>query len=115
MKPLLEIRDLRVEFHTFEGTSKVLDGIDLAFGPADTLGLVGETGCGKSITAKSILRLLPTPPARFVTGQILFKGMDVLQASEREIRNMPFLFRTLHLFTRKQGGLIWPSLFSGRH
>ncbi len=82
MTPILEIRDLRIEFDTFEGVARVLDGIDLALGKGDTLGLVGETGCGKSITAKAILKLLPVPPARIASGQIWFEGMDLVQIPE---------------------------------
>ena len=85
MEPVLEIRDLRIEFDTFEGVSHVLDGIDLTLGRGDTLGLVGETGCGKSITAKTILRLLPIPPARIVSGEIRFQNEDLLKKSEEEM------------------------------
>ena len=84
--PLLEIKDLRIEFDTFEGISHVLDGIDLSLDPGETLGLVGETGCGKSITAKAVLRLLPVPPARYVSGSIRFRDRDLLKVSEEEIR-----------------------------
>lgn len=82
---ILEIKDLALHFDTFEGSAKVLDGVSLNLGRGDTLGVVGETGCGKSITAKSILGLLPTPPAHIVGGQILFKGEDLLQKNEKEI------------------------------
>ena len=85
MTPILEIRDLRIEFDTFEGVARVLDGIDLALGKGDTLGLVGETGCGKSITAKAILKLLPIPPARIVSGQIWFEEMDLVQIPEEKM------------------------------
>jgi oligopeptide/dipeptide ABC transporter ATP-binding protein len=85
MTPILEIRDLRIEFDTFEGVARVLDGIDLALGKGDTLGLVGETGCGKSITAKAVLKLLPMPPARIVSGQIRFEGMDLVQVPEEKM------------------------------
>jgi len=88
MQPLLAIKDLRIEFDTFEGTSRVLDGIDFNLDPGMTLGLVGETGCGKSITAKAILRLLPVPPARFVSGEILFKNTDLLKVPEGVIRSI---------------------------
>jgi oligopeptide/dipeptide ABC transporter ATP-binding protein len=88
MDPLLEIKDLRIEFDAFEGISHVLDGIDLTLGQADTLGLVGETGCGKSITAKAVLRLLPVPPARFVSGEILFQKRNLLHLSEEEVRKI---------------------------
>ncbi|NWF55766.1 MAG: ABC transporter ATP-binding protein [Syntrophaceae bacterium] len=85
MTSILEIRDLRIEFETFEGVARVLDGIDLVLGKRDTLGLVGETGCGKSITAKAILKLLPMPPARIVSGQILFEGMDLIRMPEEKM------------------------------
>jgi oligopeptide/dipeptide ABC transporter ATP-binding protein len=88
MEPILKIKDLRIEFETFEGTSQVLDGIQLTLGRRDTLGLVGETGCGKSITAKAILRLLPIPPARIVSGEILFEGEDLLKKSEEEMKEI---------------------------
>ncbi len=88
MKPILEIRELKIEFDTFEGISRVLDGIHLTLGRGDTLGLVGETGCGKSITAKAVLRLLPIPPARIVSGEILFEGEDLLQKSEEEMKGI---------------------------
>ena len=88
MEPILEIQELRIEFETFEGTSQVLDGIHLTLGRRDTLGLVGETGCGKSITAKAILRLLPIPPARIVSGEILFEGEDLLKKSEEEMKEI---------------------------
>jgi peptide/nickel transport system ATP-binding protein len=88
MDPILEIRDLRIEFDTFEGVSHVLDGIDLTLGRGDTLGLVGETGCGKSITAKAVLRLLPIPPARVVSGEIRFQNEDLLEKSEEEMRRI---------------------------
>ncbi|RLC07414.1 MAG: peptide ABC transporter ATP-binding protein [Deltaproteobacteria bacterium] len=82
---ILEIKDLALHFDTFEGTAKVLDGVSLSLERGDTLGVVGETGCGKSITAKAILGLLPTPPARIVGGQILFKGEDLLTKNQKEI------------------------------
>ncbi len=88
MEPLLEIKNLKIEFDTFEGISHVLQGIDLALGRGDTLGLVGETGCGKSITAKAILRLLPIPPARILSGEILFEGEDLLKKSEEEMKKI---------------------------
>jgi oligopeptide/dipeptide ABC transporter ATP-binding protein len=88
MEPILEIKDLKIEFATFEGISHVLEGIDLTLGRGDTLGLVGETGCGKSITAKAILRLLPIPPARIVSGEIFFEGEDLLKKSEEEMKEI---------------------------
>lgn len=88
MNPVLTIRDLRVEFDTFEGIAQVLDGIHLTIGEKETLGLVGETGCGKSITAKAILRLLPIPPARILSGEILFNGRDLLRISDEEMKEI---------------------------
>jgi len=85
---LLEIDDLHLDFDTFDGRLRVLDGVSLAVAPRETVGIVGETGCGKSITAKSVLRLLPSPPANFSQGSIRFKGRDLLRLSEREMRKI---------------------------
>jgi len=85
---LLEIRDYRLAFDTFDGTLHVLDGIDLALEAGATLGIVGETGCGKSVLARSLLRLNPEPPARIVSGSILFDGLDVLRLREVEMRRV---------------------------
>ncbi len=78
--PLLAIRDFRLHLDTFDGTLQVLDGIDLELAAGETVGLVGETGCGKSITAKSILGLVPSPPARVVSGGIRFEGRNLTGA-----------------------------------
>jgi oligopeptide/dipeptide ABC transporter ATP-binding protein len=85
-EPLLEIRDLHLEFSTFEGTSKVLAGVDLKLERGDVLALVGETGCGKSMTALSVPRLIPTPPGKITRGQVLFDGEDLLQKGPREMQ-----------------------------
>jgi oligopeptide transport system ATP-binding protein len=84
----LSIKDLRIHFDTFEGAAKVLDGVTFALDRGDTLGLVGETGCGKSITAKAILGLLPTPPTRIVSGEILFEGVDLLKKKEKQFESI---------------------------
>jgi peptide/nickel transport system ATP-binding protein len=70
---LLEIRDLRVEFHMFEGVLTALDSVSLKIKPQKTLGVIGESGSGKSVTAQSILRLIPCPPGKMVNGEILFR------------------------------------------
>jgi len=88
MSELLAIEDLRLEFDTFDGVLQVLDGISLRIAPSETVGIVGETGCGKSITAKSILRLLAEPPARIRSGAIRFQGRDLLTLPEREMRRI---------------------------
>ncbi|MCX7363243.1 MAG: ABC transporter ATP-binding protein [Alphaproteobacteria bacterium] len=85
---LLDIQDYRLAFDTFDGTLHVLDGIDLSLEAGETLGIVGETGCGKSVLARSLLRLNPEPPARVVSGSILFEGEDVLHLPERAMRRL---------------------------
>src|SRR5512146_2102018 len=83
---LLEVEDLHVHFHTFAGTAKVLDGISFSLDEGDTLGLVGESGCGKSMTAQAIIGLLPRPPAEVVRGTIRFGGEDLLRKTDAEMR-----------------------------
>jgi oligopeptide/dipeptide ABC transporter ATP-binding protein len=84
--PLLEVRDLRTEFRTEEGTALAVDGVSFAIAPRETLGLVGESGCGKSVTALSILRLIPQPPGRIAGGEVRFEGADLLALPERDLR-----------------------------
>lgn len=78
---VLAIENLVLDFKTYEGTYKVLDGIDLRISPGETVGIVGETGCGKSVLAKSVLRLLDTPPACYRAGTIDWNGENLLAAS----------------------------------
>ena len=85
---LLSVEDLRTCFDTEEGTAQAVDGISFQLGRGRTLGLVGESGCGKSVTALSILRLVPSPPGRIVSGRILFDGRDLLTLSGEEIRQV---------------------------
>jgi peptide/nickel transport system ATP-binding protein len=85
---LLAIQDYRLAFDTFDGTLHVLDGIDLSLQAGETLGIVGETGCGKSVLARSLLRLNAEPPARVVSGAILFEGQDVLRLPEAAMRRL---------------------------
>ncbi len=84
---LLSIRNLRTCFHTYEGVVTAVDGIDLEVYRGETLGVVGESGCGKSVTALSILRLLASPPAE-IKGEILFEERDLLKMSVDEIREI---------------------------
>ena len=88
MSTLLSIRDYRLDFDAFDGAYKVLDGIDLDLDAGGSLGLVGETGCGKSVLARSIMGLLPRPPARTLSGRILFEGQDLLACSAADWRGL---------------------------
>jgi peptide/nickel transport system ATP-binding protein len=85
---LLEIRDLHVVFNVFGGVLKVLDGVDFTVRSGEKVGLVGETGCGKTTTMKAVLHILPMPPARITGGEIYFKGRDILQMTSRELGQM---------------------------
>jgi len=88
MAPLLEVRDLHVGFKIFEGYLKVLDGVELRIEEGERVGLVGETGCGKTTTVKAILRVLPIPPARITAGEILYRGKDILKMKRSEIQKL---------------------------
>jgi ABC-type dipeptide/oligopeptide/nickel transport system ATPase component len=85
---LLEIRGLRTHFNTEEGLVKAVDGVDLTIAKGETLGVVGESGCGKSVTAMSILKLNPEPPAVYPAGEIRFNGRDLMRLSEAEMRKV---------------------------
>jgi peptide/nickel transport system ATP-binding protein len=86
--PILEVDDLRTHFFTRDGVVRAVDGVSLSLERGETLGVVGESGCGKSITALSILRLIPMPPGRFVSGAVRFEGRDLLTVSERAMRTL---------------------------
>jgi len=87
-RPLLEISDLQTFFYTDEGTVTSVDGVSYDALPGETVGVVGESGCGKSVTALSVMRLIPSPPGKIVGGRILFDGEDLVQASERRMRQI---------------------------
>jgi oligopeptide/dipeptide ABC transporter ATP-binding protein len=86
-KPLLEIKELHTRFHTLDGIVNALNGIDFDVYEGETLGLVGESGCGKSVTALSILQLLPCPPAE-IQGRIFFEGKNLLDLDREGIRKI---------------------------
>ena len=86
MTALLEIEDYRLAFDSFDGSAAVLDGIDLRVEAGSTLGIVGESGCGKSVLARSLLGLNPSPPARVASGAIRFEGRDLLTLAPRAMR-----------------------------
>ena len=88
MSALLEVRDLRVSFATDGGRFRAVDGVSFSVEPGKVLGLVGESGCGKSVTALSIMGLVPQPPGRVEGGSILFEGTDLLQLAPRELREL---------------------------
>ena len=86
--PLLEIKNLQIEFGSGARAARAVDGVSLSLEAGKTLCLVGESGSGKSVTALSIARLLPSPPARYVGGEIRLEGRDVLKMSSRELRGI---------------------------
>jgi peptide/nickel transport system ATP-binding protein len=83
---LLEVEDLVTAFHSDEGVVRAVDGVSFSVRDGGTIGLVGESGCGKSVTSLSIMRLVPTPPGRYERGRILFEGRDLLALPEKELR-----------------------------
>jgi peptide/nickel transport system ATP-binding protein len=88
LAPLLEIADLRTWFFTRDGVVRAVDGVSFHVAPGETLAIVGESGCGKSVTALSVLRLIPSPPGRIVSGSIRFAGRDLLALSEAAMRDV---------------------------
>lgn len=88
MKNLLEVKNLKTYFFTEDGVVPAVDGVDFELKPGQTLGIVGESGCGKSVTSISILRLVPNPPGKIVEGEILFEGKDLVQATESEMQHI---------------------------
>jgi len=87
-KLLLKIRNLHTYFYTDDGVAKAVDGVDLELVEGGTLGVVGESGCGKSVTALSVMRLIPDPPGKIIQGKIVFGGKDLLTLSEAEMRKI---------------------------
>ncbi|AZR73712.1 peptide ABC transporter ATP-binding protein [Anoxybacter fermentans] len=87
-QPILEVKDLKTYFFVDDGVVKAVDGVNFEIYEGETLGIVGESGCGKSVTSISIMRLVPNPPGKIVGGQILFKGKDLVQKSEEEMRKI---------------------------
>ena len=86
--PVLEVRDLKTYFHTRDGVVRAVDGVSFKVNAGETLAVVGESGCGKSVTSLSILRLIASPPGRNEGGEILFQGEDLLKASEARMRDI---------------------------
>jgi len=86
--PLLQIRNLRTYFDVRGGVLKAVDDVTISIEPGETLGLVGESACGKSVTASTVMRLVPIPPGRIAGGEILFEGVDLLKLPEAEMRRV---------------------------
>ncbi len=85
-KHLLHVKDLRTYFYTFEGVAKAVDDVSFHLKKGESLGIVGESGCGKSVTAQTILKLIPMPPGKIVSGSIDFDGIDLINLSMEDMR-----------------------------
>ena len=88
MATLLEVNDLQTHFFTMDGVVKAVDGVSYDLEEGETLGLVGESGCGKSVSALSLMRLIPDPPGRIVNGEVVLDGEDILKIDMDEMRNI---------------------------
>ncbi len=88
MKTLLEVNDLRTRFHTPEGTVYAVNGISFKLDEGETLAVVGESGCGKSVSMLSILGLVPIPPGEIVSGRALYAGLDLLRLPDKELQHL---------------------------
>src|SRR3954452_6081321 len=86
--PLLDIRNLVIQFHTEGGVVEAVKGINLTLEKGETLAIIGESGSGKSVTGLALTRLLPEPPTKYVSGEIIFDGRDVLKMKQEELRKL---------------------------
>src|SRR5680860_1864743 len=86
--PLLEVKNLKTQFFTQDGVVKAVDDVSFYVMPGETLGVVGESGSGKSMTGLSIMRLIPNPPGKIASGEILFDGRDILKMSDDQVRSI---------------------------
>jgi oligopeptide transport system ATP-binding protein len=88
LEPLLDVRNLTVRFHTLEGIVHAVNGISYTLNHSEMLGIVGESGCGKSVSVLSVMGLIPQPPGRIAAGEVLFHGQDLLKLSEEELQRI---------------------------
>jgi dipeptide transport system ATP-binding protein len=88
MEKMIQIKNLHVQFSTYGGRVQAVRGVSFDLHKGETLAIVGESGCGKSVTSQSIMRLIPTPPGRITSGSILFKGQDLTKLSEKKMRDV---------------------------
>lgn len=87
-EPVLQVKGLKTYYYTEEGVVPAVDGLDFEVDPGETFAIVGESGCGKSVTSLSILRLIPSPPGKIIDGEIIYHGQDLVKKSEREMRSI---------------------------
>jgi len=88
MATVLQIKNLCTYFDTDSGTVRAVDGVDLSLEEGETLGIAGESGCGKTVLALSIMRLVPSPPGRVASGQVMLDGVDIMRLSDEEMRKI---------------------------
>ncbi len=88
MPTLIEVRDLKTEFNTQDGIVHAVNGVSFSVDEGETLGLVGESGCGKSVSMLSVMRLIPIPPGKISSGQVIFQGQDLVKLSDEEMRQI---------------------------
>src|SRR5260221_3731522 len=88
LAPLLEVKDLHTEFRTGAGVVRAVDGVSYTVDPGETVAIVGESGSAKSVSALSLLRLIPVPPGRITQGQVMFAGRDLMKLTEEEMRQV---------------------------
>ena len=86
--PMLEVNGLKTQFFTQDGVVKAVDGVSFYVNEGETLGIVGESGCGKSVSVLSVMRLIPQPPGKIVDGEVMFDGQDLVKLSDDEIRRV---------------------------
>lgn len=88
MADLLNVHGLETRFRTREGIVHAVNGVSFQLKEGETLGIVGESGCGKSVSVLSMLRLIPTPPGKVIAGQVIYQGKDILKMTDEEIRHV---------------------------
>ena len=88
MAPLIEVKDLKTHFFTPSGVVKAVNGLSYSVDEGEVVAIVGESGCGKSVGAMSIMQLIPNPPGRIVNGEVWFQGKDLTQLSDAEMREI---------------------------
>ncbi|MCR8995195.1 ABC transporter ATP-binding protein [Brevibacillus laterosporus] len=88
MERILEVKDLHVSFHTYAGEVKAVRGVNFHVNKGEAVAIVGESGCGKSVTAQSLMKLIPTPPGEYKQGQILFNGQDIIKKTKKEMESI---------------------------